>query len=95
MNDAWMTATPPDTLRLAGGADVPHAIGVRVFNYYDNEVGEIVGLAKYPQPDTSGILPGGVAWWIDFKADRTGRVCSLDGSRMCTIEHATRKGWVL
>ena len=90
--EAWMTAEPPSILKLAGGGEVPHEVGVRVFNYYDNEAGVIEELARYPQPDTSGILPGGVAWWIGFRAD-TGRRTTLDGSRMCTIEYATRKGW--
>jgi hypothetical protein len=87
----------PTTLRLACGTDVPHAIGTRVYNYYDGEVGEIVGLATHVQPDTSGLLPDKAAWWVDFRPDsakRSGYTTSLDGSRMCSIEHATKRGWL-
>lgn len=93
MSEAWKTATPPEILRLACGTDVPHEVGARVFNHYDMQAGFIAELATYPQPDTSGRLPGGVAWWVDFESD-SGKRTSLDGSRMCSIECAQRRGWL-
>lgn len=81
-------AVPPATLRLSDGTDVPHEVGQPIFNYYDMEAGVITALATRPQPDTSGQLPDGIAWWVDTTAGY------LDGSRMCSIEFARRKGWV-
>jgi hypothetical protein len=88
MNTTTTQPQPPATLRLADGNDIPHEIGQRIFNYYDMEAGTITRLATYPEPDTSGQLPNGLAWWI-------GTTCgTLDGSRMVTIETAQRKGWI-
>jgi hypothetical protein len=81
-------ATPPEMLRLSDGADVPHAIGTAIYNYYDMEPGFITALATRPQKDTSGMLPDGIAWWVDTSAGY------LDGSRMCSIEFAQKKGWL-
>jgi hypothetical protein len=82
-----MSTDPPATLRLADGKDVPHAIGVEVFNYYDMVPCTITRLATRAEPDTSGQLPDGVAWWVDTTSG------TLDGSRMCTLETARQKGW--
>jgi len=97
--DALRALPIPETLRLACGTDVPHEVGVRVFNYYDGEVGVIAAKATHVQPDTSGLLPDGAAWWVDFLSDMDARKgarmsCSLDGSRMCSIDHATKRGWL-
>lgn len=78
----------PTTLRLADGADVPHELGTEIYNHYDRKRGVITRLATHPQPDTSGLLPGGVAWWVDTTAGY------LDGSRMCTVATARAKGWL-
>lgn len=83
----------PVTLRLADGADVPHEIGQRVFNYYDMLPGRIERLADRSEPDTSGMLPHGEAWWVTVRHDDGSRA-SLDGSRLCTIETAQQKGWL-
>ncbi len=80
--------TPPDTLRLADGADVPHAVGTVVFCHYDMRVVTITRRATYAQPDTSGALPNGAAWWVDTDHG------SFDGSRLCTLDTARRKGWL-
>lgn len=92
-NDAWMIATAPADLMLADRTIVPHAVGVRIFNYYDRKPGLIERVATRPQPDTSGMLPDGVAWWVDVRHD-DGSACSLDGSRMCSIDTARSRGWV-
>ena len=80
---------PPAVLRLACGHDVPHAIGQPIFNYYDMKAGEITKLATGPmaQPDTSGMLPNGIAWWVDTTAGY------VDGSRMCCMDCAKRRGY--
>jgi hypothetical protein len=79
---------PPDELTLADGTTVPHRLGQRVFNYYDMVPGTITRLATRSEPDTSGRLPEGKAWWVEV--DGT----PLDGSRLCSIQFARRKGWL-
>lgn len=64
-----------------------------MFNYYDHKAGMIFQTAERPQPDASGQLPDGVAWWVDVRHDDGSRA-SLDGSRMCSIETARRRGWM-
>jgi len=86
--DEIKDAVPPTTLTLSCGTVIPHEIGQPIFNYYDMEAGTITALATRPQPDTSGQLPDGIAWWVDTTAG------FLDGSRMCSVEFARRKGWV-
>lgn len=80
--------TPPSQLRLADGADVPHEVGVVVFCHYDMSVVTITGLATRAEPDTSGALPDGAAWWVDTDKG------SFDGSRLCTLETARKRGWL-
>jgi hypothetical protein len=66
---------------------VPHEIGQPVYNFYDMEAGEITGLADRAEPDTSGQLPNGEAWWVRTTAG------TLDGSRMICIPCADKRGW--
>ena len=80
--------TIPTTLRLSCGCDVPHEIGTPIYNFYDMEAGTITRLATRPEPDSSGQLPNGEAWWVDTTAGL------LDGSRMCCQAFAKRKGWL-
>lgn len=80
--------SPPEYLTLADGTTVPHQLGVEVFNFYDHVAGRITRLATRPEPDSSGMLPDGLAWWVEVNGT------SLDGSRMCSIETARRKGWL-
>lgn len=80
--------TPPATLRLADGTDVPHEVGTVVFTHYDMRVVTITELASRAQPDTSGELPDGAAWWVGTDHG------SFDGSRLCSLEFARRKGWL-
>jgi hypothetical protein len=80
--------TAPANLRLADGHDVPHEIGVAIYNFYDMQQGVITRLATRSEPDTSGLLPDGLAWWVGTTAG------TLDGSRMCTPETARQKGWI-
>jgi len=82
----------PTTLRLACGADVPHEVGTRVFNHYDRKAGRIERTASRSQPDTSGALPEGKAWWVDVRHDDDSRAM-LDGSRMCSMAFAMSRGW--
>ena len=81
---------PPDKLRLACGHDVPHRVGQPIFNYYDMKAGQIQRTAssRDAQPDTSGQLPNGIAWWVDTD---TG---TLDGSRMICFACADARGWL-
>lgn len=80
--------TPPAQLRLADGADVPHTVGTVVFCHYDMSVVTITALATRAEPDTSGELPDGAAWWVDTDHG------TYDGSRLCTLATARRKGWL-
>lgn len=66
------------TIRSDDGGEFK--VGDRAFNYYDMEVGTI---GEIDSRDN----------WFDFHQDN-GRVVSLNGERICTIEFATRKGWV-
>ena len=81
---------PPELLTLADGRTVPHAIGTPIFNYYDHRAGTITRLARRgeAQPDTAGILPDGVAWWVDTTAGY------VDGSRMIHQDTARARGWM-
>jgi hypothetical protein len=81
-------STVPDMLALADGKVIPHEIGQPIFNYYDMVAGEITSLATRSEPDTSGLLPDGKAWWVGTT------VGLLDGSRMITLETARQKGWL-
>lgn len=83
----------PNTLRLADGTDVPHEIGVSVFNYYDMKAGRIERRAERAEPDTSGKLPNGLAWWVDVRHD-DGTRAFLDGSRLMSIGTAIKRGWL-
>lgn len=90
--EIWeMQPEPPEELHLACGHDVPNAIGTKVYDYYDMRPGTImtpaVGVMD-AQPDTSGMLPGGIAWWVRLEGAH-----SLDGSRMICPPCAQRKGW--
>jgi hypothetical protein len=55
------------------------AMGDRVYNYYDRKPGVI----------TSHAHDG----WFDVKHD-DGTFALLDGSRICSIAFAERKGWL-
>ena len=89
----WAAAAelePPAELTLADGTTVPNEVGAEVFNHYDMRLGTITRPARKgsAQPDTSGLLPGGIAWWVDTTAGY------LDGSRMCSAATARKRGWL-
>lgn len=86
--EALRALKPPAMLRLADGKDVPHEVGTVMYCYYDMCVVTITRCATYAQPDTSGQLPDGAAWWVDTDHG------SFDGSRCCTLETARAKGWL-
>ena len=73
--------------------------GDRAFNHYDMKAGVISRIDKYPQPDTmkgQNTMTPVEEWsnyWFDFKQD-DGSGTTLDGSRICSIEYAQRKGWL-
>jgi len=73
--------------------------GDRAFNYYDHKVGTIGKIDSYAQPDTmkgqNSSTPVGEwnNYWFEFIHDEGGST-SLDGSRICSIEYATRRGWI-
>ena len=95
MDLSYIDATPPDELHLEGGGVVRHAVGERVFNYYDMKPGTIVETARYPDPPTMPVhaLDGGAAWWVKVRHD-DGSHALLDQSRLCTIDTARAKGWM-
>lgn len=68
------------------------------FNHYDMQPGRIGRVDSRPQPDPllgqdmSTPMSEWSNYWFDFEQE-DGRVCSLDGSRICSIEFAQRKGW--
>lgn len=86
--DALRALEPPAMLRLADGTDVPHEVGQPIFNFYDRKAGTITRTATRAEPDTSGQLPNGAAWWVDTTAGH------IDGSRMVSVETARKKGWL-
>lgn len=73
--------------------------GDRAFNYYDHKAGVIQHIDAHPQPDTlkgqntSTPMNEWSNHWFTFLHDDGSRT-SLDGSRICSIEHATQKGWL-
>lgn len=86
--------TVPDVLRLADGADIPHEVGQEAFNYYDDERVVIARRASHSETDTSGLLPGGRAWWVVVKGQISGAEYTLDGSRMVSVGTARKRGWL-
>jgi len=80
----------PETFELADHEWVPLKLGQRVYNYYDMKPGTIGKLPTYAQPFTGG--PAGPAWWCEIVHDDYS-TSSLDGSRLCTIKTAIRKGY--
>lgn len=75
------------------------ATGDRAFNYYDMKAGVIGAMDAYAQPDTlkgqnsSTPVELWSNYWFEFNED-DGRRTHLDGSRICTIEYAQRRGWL-
>lgn len=80
----------------ADGVEVTE--GDRAFNFYDMKAGTIGHIDIWPQPDTMKGQDSSTPreeWtnhWFNFLHD-DGTRTSLDGSRICTLAHATRKGW--
>jgi hypothetical protein len=73
--------------------------GDRAFNYYDHKPGAVGRVDDRPQPDTlrgqDSSTPAG-EWsnhWFRFEHD-DGTSTHLDGSRVCSEEHARRQGWI-
>lgn len=91
----WQNVPVPETLHLECGAVVDHAVGTRVFNYYDRKAGTITRLATYPSAPTMPVhdSDGGAAFWVGVKHD-DGTSADLDQSRMCSIDYAQTRGWV-
>lgn len=95
MDTKWMDATPPQVLHLEGGGTVEHAVGARVFNFYDHKAGVIERVATYAQAPTMPVhdKDGGAAWWVYVRHDDNTSAL-LDQSRMCTIDYARSRGWL-
>jgi hypothetical protein len=91
----WQDVTPPAQLHLEGGGVVDHAVGTRVYNYYDHKAGQIERVATRPDAPTMPVhgLDGGAAFWVTVRHD-DGTSTLLDQSRMCTIEDARRFGYL-
>lgn len=91
------TTTQTTTITTQDGLDL--SAGDRAFNYYDHLAGTIEKIDDRAQPDTmagqSSATPQ-AEWsnhWFDFRHDNGSRT-SLDGSRICSIAYATRRGWI-
>jgi len=73
--------------------------GDRAFNYYDMKPGVIERIHRYPQPNTmngqnsSTPIEEWDNYWFDFNHD-DGSSTTLDGSRICTVAFAIKKGWI-
>lgn len=73
--------------------------GAKAYNYYDMKPGTIGKIDNRPQPDTMKGQNSNTPieewnnYWFEFNHD-DGTTCSLDGSRICSLEYATRKGWI-
>lgn len=90
----WTTAQPPARLHLECGTVVDHAIGTRVFNYYDHKPGAIERVATYPSAPTMPVHgQDGAAWWVSVRHD-DGSTALLDQSRLCSIAYARSRGWL-
>ena len=85
------------TIRTQDGATL--AAGDRAFNYYDMQPGVIGRIDEYAQPDTlagqnsSTPMAEWSNHWFKFEQDN-GLTCHLDGSRICSVGFARRRGWV-
>jgi len=73
--------------------------GDKALNYYDMRPGTIGEIDKYPQPNTmkgqncSTPMEEWNNYWFNFNhAD--GSSTKLDGSRICSVGYAKRKGWI-
>lgn len=95
MSEDWAQVPVPDVLHLECGATVPHAVGSRVFNYYDHKAGHIERVATYPSAPTMPVhqRDGGAAFWVTVRHD-DGTSALLDQSRLCSINHARARGWL-
>ncbi len=72
--------------------------GDRAFNYYDHKPGVIGPIDPWPQPDTrsqdsSTPQSEWTNYWFKFLHD-DGSSAYLDGSRICSIQFAQKKGWI-
>lgn len=91
-----LNAADERTIRTADG--VVCTVGAAAFNYYDMKPGTIGRLDTYPQPDTMAGQDSNTPiaewsnYWFTFNHD-DGTRTSLDGSRICSLAHARRKGW--
>jgi hypothetical protein len=91
----WFDAVPPATLHLECGTEVPHAVGTRVFDFYDRKPAVITRVATSPDAPTMPChaRDGGAAWWVTVRFDDGGGSL-LDQSRMCSIAYAQSRGWL-
>lgn len=94
-----METTATTTTTITTGDGVTLQAGDRAFNHYDHRAGKIGRIDSHPQPDTmigqtcSTPVAEWSNYWFDFIED-DGHVTSLDGSRICSIAYATRRGWI-
>lgn len=71
--------TPPRMIRSEDGVTLSG--GDRAFNYYDRKVGTII-------PDSFDR-----EGWFTFDHEDGTSTC-LNGSRVCSVDFARRKGWI-
>lgn len=73
--------------------------GIRAYNYYDMKPGTIGKINERAQPDpkkgqnSSTPVEEWSNHWFDFEHD-DGSVTLLDGSRICSVKYAQRRGWL-
>lgn len=73
--------------------------GDRAFNYYDMRAGYIGKINDRAQPDpkkgqnSSTPIEAWSNYWFEFHHDDGSRTL-LDGSRICSIRYASRRGWL-
>lgn len=95
-----LDGTQPAAPTITTEDRVTLAPGDRAFNYYDHKPGTIGKLDAYPQPDTmrgqSSATPveEWSNYWFDFEHDDGSRTL-LDGSRICSVAYAKRRGWMV
>jgi len=71
----------------------------RAFNYYDMKPGRIQRFLGFPQPDpakgqsSATPLEEWTNYWFIFEHD-DGTSADLDGSRICSVQFAQKKGWL-
>lgn len=74
------------------------SLGASAYNYYDMKPGHIERFDDHPQPNTmlgqncDTPVAQWTNYWFTFR-HTDGSSALLDGSRICSLAYAERKGW--